>query len=73
MTNNAILVIYDPDDGYIDRQMEEDEVLRRYVGMDENGRKYIEVEEDKVYNPINDHCECSQHADQKHQPYQHIR
>ena len=53
--------------------MEEDEVLRRYVGMDENGRKYIEVEEDKLYNPINDHCECSQHADQKHQPYQHIR
>ena len=73
MTNDVIIVIYDPDDGYIDRQMEEDEVLRRYVGIDENGRKYIEVEEDKLYNPINDQCECSQHSDQKHQPYQHIR
>ena len=56
--------------------MEDDEVVRRYLELDDEARRYIE--EKKLYNSNNaEICGCSQHADGKtlngQQPYEHIR
>ena len=56
--------------------MEDDEVVRRYVEMDDETRRNIE--ENKLHSLNNaDICGCSQHADGKvssaQQPYEHIR
>ena len=56
--------------------MEDDEVVRRYVEMDDETRRNIE--ENKLHNLNNaDICGCSQHTDGKissaQQPYEHIR
>ena len=73
--NNPISVIYDPDDGFIERQMEDNEVVRRYVEMDDETRY---IEENKLFNLNNvEICGCSQHTDGKiasgQKPYEHIR
>ena len=73
---NSLLVIYEPEEGYVDRHMEQDDVLRRYVDFNDEARRYIEVEEDNLYKTKNEICECSHPSDQKTstgQPYEHIR
>ena len=55
--------------------MEDNEVVRRYVEMDDEARY---IEENKLFNLNNvEICGCSQHADGKiasgQQPYEHIR
>ena len=56
--------------------MEEEEVVRRYVEIDDENRRYIEVDEDKFLITGTENCECSLHSDQRvptGQPYEHIR
>ena len=74
-------VIYEPEEGLAERHLpEEEEVVRRYVEL-EQARRYLEAgeERERLYQPDQGQCSCHlQPADSQVQlppppPYHHIR
>ena len=68
-------MIYEPVDKIIDREMEVNEVVRRYVDFEENVKEYPnDDQEEEEFKPDLDLCNCSHHQAQRQMPpYQFIR
>ena len=67
-----VSVIYEPEEGLIERQLAEGEVVRRYVDKEDSvQRRYVE-QEDSVQRRYMEHPESGQCSCQ-HQYHHHIR